>query len=77
MPQIIARIHNPATLVRKSVHHLLNRVAKAHPQGLIYPLTVASKSLSEPRQSAALRVLQEMRRQGDRLVEQAALVSSS
>ena len=74
-PQIIARIHSPTTLVRQSVHLLLNRVAKAHPQGLIYPLTVASKSLSEARQSAALRVLQEMRRQGDRLVEQAALVS--
>ena len=74
-PQIIARIHSPALLVRRSVHTLLNRVAKAHPQGLIYPLTVASKSLSEPRQSAALRVLQEMRLQCDQLVEQASLVS--
>ena len=74
-PQIIARIHSPIVAVRRSVHLLLNRVAKAHPQGLIYPLTVASKSMSEPRQSAALRVLQEMRRQCDHLVEQASLVS--
>ena len=74
-PQIIARIHSPIAAVRHSVHLLLNRVAKAHPQGLIYPLTVASKSMSEPRQSAALRVLQEMRRQCDHLVEQASLVS--
>ena len=56
--------------MRRSVHLLLNRVAKEHPQGLIYPLTVASKSLSEPRQSAALRVLMEVRRQNDHLVEQ-------
>ena len=61
--------------VRRSVHALLHRVAKAHPQGLVYPLTVASKSLSQPRQSAAQRVLSEMRRQSDQLVEQAALVS--
>jgi len=74
-PQIIARIHSPIAVVRRSVHLLLNRVAKAHPQGLIYPLTVASKSMWEPRQSAALRVLQEMRRQCDHLVEQASLVS--
>jgi len=74
-PQIIARIHSPTTLVRRSVHLLLNRVAKEHPQGLIYPLTVAAKSHSQPRQSAALRVLSEMRKQCDNLVEQAALVS--
>ena len=74
-PQIIARIHSPSPLTRKSVHTLLNRVAKEHPQGLIYPLTVAAKSHSQPRQSAALRVLSEMRKQCDNLVEQAALVS--
>ena len=61
--------------MRNSVHTLLNRVAKAHPQGLIYPLTVASKSLSQPRSSAAQSVLGEMRHQSDSLVEQAALVS--
>ena len=38
--------------------------------GLIYPLTVASKSLSQPRQSAALRVLAEIRKASDTLVEQ-------
>jgi FKBP12-rapamycin complex-associated protein len=74
-PQIIAHIHSSTTLVRRSVHTLLCRVAKAHPQGLVYPLTVASKSQSMPRQRAAQRVLAEMRKQCDRLVEQAALVS--
>ena len=57
------------------MHLLLNRVAKEHPQGLVYPLTVAAKSQSQLRQSAALRVLSEMRKQCDHLVEQASLVS--
>ena len=74
-PQIIARIHTGIQRVRSSVHTLLNLVAKAHPQGLIYPLTVASKSLSQPRSSAARAVLAQMRKQSDQLVEQAALVS--
>ena len=62
--------------MRNSVHTLLNRVAKAHPQGLIYPLSVASKSHSQPRSSAAQSVLGEMRHQSDSLVEQAALVAA-
>ena len=43
-------------------------------QGLIYPLTVASKSQSAPRKGAAMRVLAEMRKRCDTLVEQAAVV---
>ena len=46
-----------------------------HPQGLIYPLTVASKSQSEARRGAALSVLAQIRTRCDTLVEQAALVS--
>ena len=41
-----------------------------HLQGLIYPLTVASKSLLVPRKSAALRLLDEVRKVNDVLVEQ-------
>lgn len=74
--QIIARIHSPTLLVRHSVLMLLNRVAKEHPQGLIYPLTVAARSHSQPRQSAAIRVLNEMKKVCVHLVEQAQLVSS-
>ena len=71
IPQIIARIHSPTPLVRRSVHALLDRVAEEHPQGLIYPLTVASKSLSEARRGAALAVLGKIRTRCDTLVEQA------
>ena len=46
-PQIIARLHSPITLVKRAVHILLTRVAREHPQGLIYPLTVAAKSHSQ------------------------------
>ena len=52
-------------------------MAKAHPQGLIYPLTVAAKSLSAPRKAAAERVLGELRKQCDTLVEQASLTQVS
>ena len=37
--QIIARINSPNMRVRKSVHTLLLRVGKHHPQALIYPVT--------------------------------------
>ena len=46
-------------------------------QGLIYPLTVASKSQSAPRKGAAMRVLAEMRKRCDTLVEQAAVVAAA
>ena len=72
IPQVIARIHSPTPLVRRSVHALLDRVAEEHPQGLIYPLTVASKSDSEARRGAALAVLGKIRTRCDTLVEQAA-----
>eukprot|EP00966_Prymnesium_polylepis_P049193 1138225-Prymnesium_polylepis.1 len=46
-PQIIARIHNPKPTIRAAVLSLLTRVAQAHPQGIVYPLTVASRSRQE------------------------------
>ena len=77
--------------VRKSVHTLLLRVGKHHPQALIYPLAVASH---EARSANALgeagagpadassrgrwaeRILQSMRAHCATLVEQALLVSN-
>ena len=90
-PQIIARINSPNMRVRKSVHTLLLRVGKHHPQALIYPLAVASH---EARSANALgeagagpadassrgrwaeRILQSMRAHCATLVEQALLVSN-
>ena len=92
IPQIIARINSPNMRVRKSVHTLLLRVGKHHPQALIYPLAVASH---EARSANALgeaqgafpadassrgrwaeRILQSMRAHCATLVEQALLVSN-
>ena len=50
-------------------------VGKAHPQALIYPLTVASKSKSVYRRKAALAVMEKMKLHSSTLVEQALLVS--
>jgi FKBP12-rapamycin complex-associated protein len=76
IPQIIARIHSPSSAIRSLLHELLTRIGRAHPQALVYPLTVASKSYSEVRQSAALSILNQMRQHSNALVNQALLVSS-
>jgi FKBP12-rapamycin complex-associated protein len=77
IPQLIARIHSPISAVRRLLHQLLIRVGKEHPQALVFPLTVASKSQSAPRtNNAADLILKEMRQQASAaLVDQALLVS--
>jgi len=75
IPQLIARIHAPSPNVRHLIHQLLSDVGKEHPQALIYPLTVASKSQSSVRSSAAKAILDKMRLHSPNLVEQALLVS--
>eukprot|EP00163_Fabomonas_tropica_P020651 TRINITY_DN36542_c0_g1_i1.p1 TRINITY_DN36542_c0_g1~~TRINITY_DN36542_c0_g1_i1.p1 ORF type:complete len:924 (+),score=262.11 TRINITY_DN36542_c0_g1_i1:217-2772(+) len=75
IPQIIARIHSPSPPVRRLIHQLLTNVAKEHPQALIYPLTVASKSQAPERKDAALALMDRMRQHSPTLVDQALLVS--
>ena len=75
IPQLIARIHTPVERIRKLLHRLLCHVGRRHPQALIYSLTVASNASSEPRQVAATRILNDMRRIYPTLVDQAVLVS--
>eukprot|EP00475_Leptophrys_vorax_P026942 TRINITY_DN3834_c0_g2_i1.p1 TRINITY_DN3834_c0_g2~~TRINITY_DN3834_c0_g2_i1.p1 ORF type:complete len:1031 (-),score=234.09 TRINITY_DN3834_c0_g2_i1:66-3158(-) len=75
IPQLIARINTKQQAVRRLVCDLLQRVGQAHPQSLIYPLTVASKSTSSSRKSAAVNLLKVMKRHSDALVEQALMVS--
>lgn len=57
------------------IHQLLTDVGKEHPQALIYPLTVASKSNVPARQNAANKILKNMREHSNSLVQQAILVS--
>ncbi|KAJ6179555.1 PIK-related kinase FATC [Penicillium mononematosum] len=74
-PQLIARINQPNIRVRGAVHRLLAEVGKAHPQALVYPLTVAMKSNVTRRSQSASNIMESMRQHSAKLVEQADLVS--
>ncbi|XP_046989267.1 serine/threonine-protein kinase mTOR isoform X1 [Schistocerca americana] len=75
IPQLIARIDTPRVLVGRLIHHLLIDIGKKHPQALVYPLTVATKSASLSRRNAANKILNSMREHSSLLVSQAILVS--
>ena len=75
IPQLIARINQPNNRVRQSIHRLLAEVGKAHPQALVYPLTVAMKSNVARRSQSAGQIMESMRQHSPALVEQADLVS--
>ena len=75
IPQLIARINQPNPIVRNSVHQLLAEVGRAHPQALVYPLTVAAKSNLSRRQKSASQIMDSMRTHSAKLVEQAEIVS--
>ncbi|KDR80665.1 hypothetical protein GALMADRAFT_222261 [Galerina marginata CBS 339.88] len=75
IPQIIARIQTPHANIRRNINNLLTDVGKHHPQALIYPLTVASKSSSAARQDAAVAIMNRMREHSPTIVSQAMIVS--
>uniref|UniRef100_A0A7M5V0Z5 FAT domain-containing protein n=1 Tax=Clytia hemisphaerica TaxID=252671 RepID=A0A7M5V0Z5_9CNID len=75
IPQLIARIDTPRQMIGRLIHQLLSDVGKQHPQALIYPLTVASKSASADRRNAAEQILCSLREHSLALVEQAMMVS--
>ena len=75
IPQIIARIHTQVKPVRRMIHDLLVRLGRDHPQALLYSLTVASKSQSKSRRSAALAVIDSLRQHSPLLVEQSQIVA--
>lgn len=76
IPQLIARIDTPRALVGRLIHHLLIDIGKHHPQALVYPLTVASKSASMARRNAANKILKNMCEHSPVLVQQAVMVTS-
>eukprot|EP00092_Neocalanus_flemingeri_P019853 GFUD01021504.1.p1 GENE.GFUD01021504.1~~GFUD01021504.1.p1 ORF type:complete len:2235 (+),score=707.01 GFUD01021504.1:192-6707(+) len=75
IPQLIARIDTPRIKVSRLIHQLLTDVGKHHPQALIYPLTVASKSSAKERKNAANKILNKMKEHSESLVNQAVMVS--
>lgn len=75
IPQIIARITLPSPKVRRLINIILTDIGEAHPQALLYPLTVATKSPSSVRIKGAMEVIENVREHSPVLVEQALLVS--
>ncbi|XP_045500144.1 serine/threonine-protein kinase Tor-like [Colias croceus] len=75
IPQLIARIDSPRSLVAKLVHILLIDIGKLHPQALVYPLTVATKSSFVTRKNAANYILKTMCTHSQTLVSEAAIIS--
>ena len=75
IPQLIARINQPNRMVREAIFTLLVDVGRAHPQPLVYPLTVSMKSDVDTRSRSAARIMEAMRQHSPTLVEQAAVVS--
>lgn len=75
IPQLIARIDTPRNRVGERIHQLLNDIGKHHPQALVYPLTVASKSASRARKKAANKILSSMCEHSSNLVDQALMCS--
>ncbi|KAH6617660.1 armadillo-type protein [Chaetomium sp. MPI-SDFR-AT-0129] len=76
IPQLIARINQPNRRVQNSIHALLSDIGRAHPQALVYPLTVAMKSRQSTRRSkTASLIMESMRQHSPKLVEQADIVS--
>jgi FKBP12-rapamycin complex-associated protein len=61
--------------VRRLIHELLTSIGKEHPQALVYPLTVASKSQNQTRLAAARSIMDKMRKHSANLVDQALMVS--
>jgi FKBP12-rapamycin complex-associated protein len=75
IPQLIARIDSPNVKMNELLHELLSRIGFAHPQALIYPITVASKAVNVTRKSAAEGILAAVRRHSPVLVHEADMVS--
>lgn len=75
IPQLIARINQPNRLVRDAIHNLLCEVGRAHPQALVYPLSVSIKSDDKERSRAAKEVMTAMEQHSANLCRQAAIVS--
>ena len=75
IPQLIARISQPNSRVRQSIHNLLAEVGRVHPQALVYPLTVAMKSHVGRRARAAGQIMDSLRQHSAKLVTQAEMVS--
>ncbi|KAK0489036.1 phosphatidylinositol 3-kinase [Armillaria novae-zelandiae] len=75
IPQIIARIQTPHTAIRHHIQNVLLIIGRHHPQAMINPLTVASKSSSKARSEGAMGILDHLKERHPVIVAQAVRVS--
>lgn len=75
VPQLIARIHVKSPQISSLLRNLLTRVAKAHPQALVCPISVAFNTNDHQQKTVAGEVLFEMRKLYSQLVQEATMVS--
>lgn len=75
IPQLMARIHSAAPLVARRIRGLLIQLGRVHPQALLFPLSVASKSPILTRIAAANEIFEDLRKHSTKLVNDAFLVS--
>jgi hypothetical protein len=74
-PQLIARIHIKSPEISRLLRKLLIKVAVAHPQALVCPISVAMNTNDTQQRLVATEVLTEMRILKSQLVEEATMVS--
>jgi len=73
--QLIARLPTGEPRTDQLLHEILSKVGQAHPQALIYNITVAAKSSSDKRNQAACEIMAGMKGHSAVLVAEAELVS--
>lgn len=75
VPQLIARIHIKSPEISGMLRKLLNKLATAHPQPLVGPISVALNTNDIQQRAVSTEVLHEMRKSRSQLVEEATMVS--
>eukprot|EP00397_Hematodinium_sp_SG-2012_P000203 GEMP01000203.1.p1 GENE.GEMP01000203.1~~GEMP01000203.1.p1 ORF type:complete len:1732 (+),score=334.48 GEMP01000203.1:1967-7162(+) len=75
IPQILARLRSPHEYLRATIIDLLNRMARAYPQAVVFPLTVAAKSPVAHVAESCKGILRDMERTNGKLVMESLLVS--
>jgi hypothetical protein len=76
IPQLIARIHIKSQEISGLLRKLLVKVAAAHPQLLVCPISVALNTNDSQQRQVALEVLSQVRKNSKELVEDATLFST-
>lgn len=75
IPQLLARIDINAKKVKDSMVHLLKIICDTYPQAMIYPVSVLSQSNTENRKQVADELIEMMRKNQKKLINQALLIS--